>query len=111
MRVSILLRQFAGQVKVVRRVMQGVLALAWKNGWRIPTAAREAFDGLQEGEEMSELARGVTVDFVMPAVASSPLASSWSSSVEKAGLDLAGLLEEWGASVARGGGELGGEFF
>jgi hypothetical protein len=95
-RACTLLRKFAKQVKVVKRLMQGVLALAWKKGWEIPKGARGAFEGLAEAEERTGLGKGVPLDFVLPV----PLSAM--EGEEGGGLDLAGLLEEWGAVSAKG---------
>ncbi len=65
--------------------------MAWKKGWEIPEGARAALNGPREREERLIFGRGVSVDVVMPVAAGDG---------EDRGLDLAGLLEEWGA-VAR----------
>lgn len=90
-RACVFLRGFAEQVAGVRRIMQGVLAVAWRNGWELPGPARAAFEGLASEEERAALAGGVAMDFVMPGL------------VGGFGVDLDRVLGEWGGAAAGGG--------
>ena len=91
-RACVLLREFAEQVTGVKRIMQGVLAVAWRNGWELPGPARVAFEGLASEEERERLTGGVAMDFMMPGL------------VGGVGVDLDRVLGEWGGAASGGGG-------
>ncbi len=89
-RACVFLREFAEQVAGVKRIMQGVLAVAWRNGWELPGPVRVAFEGLESDEEMGSLAGGVAMDFMMPGL------------VGGVRVDLDRVLGEWGGAGVGG---------